>query len=91
MGLKKNYNVATSLMLNYKLNGLNYIDENILFLNLILQIAVKATEMMKALEGTTEAVAHQQLRDMLNNAITDPDKFHNLSLKAKYPNVGNDI
>ena len=47
--------------------------------------------MMKALEGTTEAVAHQQLRDMLNNAITDPHKFHNLSLKAKYPNVGNDI
>ena len=35
-GAEKNYNVATSLMLNYKLNGLNYIDENILFLNLIL-------------------------------------------------------
>ena len=35
-GAEKNYNVATSLMLNYKLNELNYIDENILFLNLIL-------------------------------------------------------
>lgn len=32
----KNYYVAISLMLNYKLNGLNYIDENILFLNLML-------------------------------------------------------
>lgn len=47
--------------------------------------------MMKALEDTTEVVAHQQLRDMLNNAINEPDKFHKLSLTAKYPNVGNDI
>lgn len=35
-GAEKNYYVAISLMLNYKLNGLNYIDENILFLNLML-------------------------------------------------------
>ena len=44
--------------------------------------------MVKALEDTTEAVARRQLQDMLNNAITEPDKFHNLGLRIKSSNVG---
>lgn len=47
--------------------------------------------MLKALEDTTEVIAQQQLQDMLNNAITDPNKFHNLGLKTKSSNVGKNI
>ena len=47
--------------------------------------------MVKALEDTTEVIAQQQLQDMLNNAITDPNKFNNLGLKTKSSNVGKDV
>lgn len=51
------------------------------------KIALKATDMVAALEESVTAVAYQQVQDMLNNAITDPEKFHNLSLRTKSPNV----
>ena len=44
--------------------------------------------MLKALEDAVKIVAYQQLQDMLNNAITDPDKFHSLGLRTKSSNVG---
>ena len=56
-----------------------------------LQVALRATEMVQALENTAEVVAHQQLQDMSNNAITDPDKFHSLGLRTKTSNVGENI
>lgn len=55
------------------------------------KVALRATEMMQALENTAEVVAHQQLQDMSNNAITDPDKFHSLGLRTKTSNVGENI
>ncbi|XP_020609112.1 uncharacterized protein LOC110047687 [Orbicella faveolata] len=51
------------------------------------KIALKATEMVSVLEDSTAAAANQQLQDMLNNAITDPDKFRNLSITVKVPHV----
>ena len=47
--------------------------------------------MVKALEDTIEIIAQQQLQDMSNNAITDPNKFHNLGLRTKSSNVGKNI
>lgn len=47
--------------------------------------------MVAALEESVTAVAYQQVQDMLNNAITDPEKFHNLSLRTKSPNVGKNL
>ena len=47
--------------------------------------------MVSALEDSTAAAANQQLQDMLNNAITDPDKFRNLSITVKVPHVGKNI
>lgn len=44
--------------------------------------------MVAALEDSTAAAANQQLQDMLNNAITDPDKFRNLSMRVKASHVG---
>lgn len=44
--------------------------------------------MIKALEDTTETLANKQLQDMWNNAIIDPEKFHDLGLKTKSINVG---
>lgn len=44
--------------------------------------------MVAALEDSTAAAAHRQVQDMLNNAITDPDKFRNLSLRTKASHVG---
>ena len=58
---------------------------------LSLQISSKATEMVKALEVSTEVIANYQLQDMMNNAITSPYKFHNLGLRIKSPNVGENI
>ena len=43
---------------------------------------------MAALEDSTTVAANQQLQDMLNNAITDPDKFRNLTMRVKTPHVG---
>lgn len=48
-------------------------------------------EMVKALEESTEAIANYQLQDMMNNAVTAPYKFHNLGLRIKSPNVGENI
>ena len=47
--------------------------------------------MVSVLEDSTAAAANQQLQDMLNNAITDPDKFRNLSITVKVPHVGKKI
>ena len=47
--------------------------------------------MVAALEESVTAVAYQQVQDMLNNAITDPEKFHNLSLRTKSPTVGKNL
>lgn len=47
--------------------------------------------MVAALEDSIATAAHQQVQDMLNNAIVDPEKFRNLSLRTKAPNVGKDI
>lgn len=47
--------------------------------------------MVKALEASTELIANYQLQDMMDNAITSPHKFHNLGLRIKSPNVGEDI
>lgn len=58
---------------------------------LSLQISSKATEMVKALEASTEVIANYQLQDMVHNAITSPYKFHNLGLIFKSPNVGENI
>jgi len=44
--------------------------------------------MVSVLEDSTAAAANRQLQDMLNNAITDPDKFRNLSITVKAPHVG---
>lgn len=44
--------------------------------------------MVAALEDSTASAANQQLQDMLNNAITDPDKFRNLSMRVKTSHVG---
>lgn len=44
--------------------------------------------MVAALEDSTAAAAQRQVQDMLNNAITDPDKFRNLSLRTKASHVG---
>ena len=44
--------------------------------------------MVSVLEDSTAAAANKQLQDMLNNAITDPDKFRNLSITVKAPHVG---
>lgn len=47
--------------------------------------------MVKALEESIEAIANYQLQDMMNNAVTAPSKFHNLGLRIKSPNVGENI
>ena len=47
--------------------------------------------MVSVLEDSTAAAANQQLQDMLNNAITDPDKFRNLSITVTVPHVGKNI
>lgn len=47
--------------------------------------------MVSVLEDSTAAAANQQLQDMLNNAITDPDKFRNLSITVKAPHVGKKV
>ena len=47
--------------------------------------------MVSVLEDSTAAAANQQLQDMLNNAITDPDKFRNLSITVKAPYVGKKV
>lgn len=47
--------------------------------------------MVSVLEDSTAAAANQQLQDMLNNAITDPDKFRNLSIRVKVSHVGKNI
>lgn len=47
--------------------------------------------MVSVLEDSTAAAANQQLQDMLNNAITDPDRFHNLSITVKAPHVGKKV
>ena len=44
--------------------------------------------MVSLLEESTAVAANQQLQDMLSNAITDPDKFRNLSITVKVSNVG---
>lgn len=47
--------------------------------------------MVSVLEDSTAAAANQQLQDMLNNAITDPEKFRNLSITVKAPHVGKKV
>ena len=46
---------------------------------------------MSVLEDSTAAAANHQLQDMLDNAITDPDKFRNLSITVKAPHVGKKV
>jgi len=47
--------------------------------------------MVSLLEESTAVAANQQLQDMLSNAITDPDKFRNLSITVKVSHVGKNI
>ena len=47
--------------------------------------------MVSLLEESTAVAANKQLQDMLSNAITDPDKFRNLSITVKVSHVGKNI
>lgn len=47
--------------------------------------------MVSVLEESTAVAADQQLQDMLSNAITDPEKFRNLSITVKVSHVGKNI